>query len=178
MQNPQSPLVRAMDNQVTKTWEAYGNKDVIFYQHLEPFDKAQEKLSELIAQRTTHRVNTLQVQTTTEFLTYFIKSVLKCRIKMEKYKINKDDKEFTIYLDYVIKEITTGDYNKISLLDYTWVLFKIGRVYERLGYSSPERERTRTTMQSDMELPGMDTPEFMENPPSQVKYTEAEDDEL
>lgn len=157
-----------MADNVTKTWEAYGNKDVIFYQHLEPFDKAQEKLSQLIAQETTNSPAKDRIQTTTEFLTNFFKTILKVRIKMEKYTHLKTDIAFTKTLDWVIKTITDGDYQKIELIEYAHILFNVGLIYERLGYSSPERERIRTNMQSDMELPGTDTPEYMENIPTNV----------
>ena len=163
---------------VTRTWEAYGNKEFIFYQHLEPFDKAQEKLSELIALSTIQSPSPMRVVATTEFLTYFLKSVLKVRIKMEKYK-DENDVKFKNRLDEVIDIITGGNYQKIGLKEYTKILFNIGLIYERLGYSRAERERIRTPMQSDIQLPGTQMPEEMEMPPNMgdniPKY--AEEDE-
>ncbi len=154
-----------LGDQVTKTWEAYGDKAIVFYQHLEPFDKAQENLSKLIAQQVTECNTKFQLETTEAFLTFFLKSVFKTRIKMEKFKKFDGDKKFALKLDDVVSKIVAGNYKKILIPEYVDILLKIGILYDRLGYNSPERLKIRTPMQSDLELPGTTTPEEMETIP-------------
>lgn len=152
-------------SQVTKSWEAYGDKGVVFYQHLEPLDKAQESLGHLIAQQATNTNQTLQLETTVEFLTSFLKSVFKARIKMEKYKHLKTDVAFTEKMDKIVADILNGKHREIPISDYVDIIFRIGLIYDRLGYNSPERLKIRTPMQSDIQLPGTERPEEMEMEP-------------
>lgn len=154
-----------LTSQVTKTWEAYGDKAVVFYQHLEPLDKAQEHLGKLIAQQVIDCNTKCQFETTEAFLTSFLKSVFKARIKMEKFNRFSSDKQFAIKLDDIVTQIIAGKYREISLYEYVDILFKVGILYDKLGYNSPERLKIRTPMQSDIELPGTSTPEEMETIP-------------
>ncbi len=146
---------------VTKEWEAFGSKETVFGQHLEAFDKAQENLSRMIAlQNTGMKKELLDVQT--EFITYFIKSVLKARIKITKYN-TESDKKFMASLDNMMTHILAGHFPDIKFEAFVETLFNIGLLYDKLGYNSPERLKTKTPMQSDLELPGMETDEYVES---------------
>lgn len=162
-------MVKSLADQVTKSWEAYGDKGVVFYQHLEPLDKAQESLGLLIAQQATNTNQVLQLETTVEFLTSFLKSVFKARVKMEKYirlkPIKKENVAFAKRLDEIIASILAGKHRGIPLSDYVDIIFRIGLLYDSLGYNSPERLRIKTPVQSDIQLPGMERPEEMEMEP-------------
>ncbi len=46
--------------------------------------------------------------------------------------------------------------NEDNLIEYEEVLTMIGILYDKLGYSSPERKVTRTGILSDIQLEGMD----------------------
>lgn len=84
---------------------------------------------------------------------------------MEKFKQFKGDKAFAIKLDDVVSRIVAGKYKEILIPEYVDILMKIGILYDRLGYNSPERLKIRTPMQSDIELPGTTTGEEMETIP-------------
>ncbi len=146
---------------VTKEWEAYGSKDTVFFQHLEPFDKAQEGLAKMIAYQGDGFKKEL-ILAQTEFITNFIKTILKARIKATKYN-QESDERFRKQLDTILIRILEGDFLDINFASFVNVLYKIGILYDKLGYNSPERLKTKTPMQSDLELPGMETDEFVES---------------
>lgn len=162
-------------SQVTKSYEAYGEKGVVFYQHLEPLHKAQELLGKLIAQRVMECGNAYLLETTEQFLTSFLQSVFKARIKMEtRIKTvndgNKKDKDFAEQLDTITEDILKGQYKDITMDRYVNIIFKIGLLYDELGYNRAERLRIQTRMQSDLAVPGAETPEIMGMEPAPESF--------
>jgi len=146
---------------VTKEWEAFGSKETVFGQHLEAMDKAQENLARMIALKG-QGLKKEELETQIQFITYFIKSILKARIKVTKYNTESDN-IFRVQLDKMMGHILAGDFPNIKFSAFVNTLYKIGILYDKLGYNSPERLKTKTPMQSDLELPGMESDEYVES---------------
>jgi hypothetical protein len=146
---------------ISKEWESFGSKETVFSQHLEALDKSQEYLARMIALRDTGRIKELS-DTEVEFITFFTKSLLKSRIKINKYN-SESDELFRKQLDNMLGHILNGEFSDIKRVAFVEVLYKIGLLYDKLGYNSPERLKTKTPIQSDLEISGMETDEYVES---------------
>src|SRR3990172_11640437 len=145
---------------VTKEWEAFGNKELVFTQHLYALDMSQENLAKMIALRGTNKKNDI-LDAQISFITYFIKTLFKAQIKIEKYN-REDDIKFSKQLSDVISNLVLGGIDESMFPDFILILFKVGLLYDKLGYNSPERLRVKSTMQSDLQVQGMEEPEYSE----------------
>lgn len=150
-----------LETSVSKSWEAYGDKGVVFYQHLEPLDKAQENFSKLIALNTAGASQKEKLQTSIEFITNFLKIAIKSKVKMQKYSTHQADIKFGQELDNIVDTLVRGRFDSISLINFESILFGMGMLYDRLGYNSPERLKIRTSTQSDIQVPGTEKEEEM-----------------
>ncbi len=151
-----------MTNQLTasKEWEAFGSKELVFGQHLDALDRAQENLARMIALHTSNQKKDA-IESQIEFITFFIKTLFKARIKITKYN-QKDDIEFSNRLDKVLSQLLSEGMDDSKFPEFVNILYKVGILYDKLGYNSPERLKMKSNLQSDLQIEGMETPEYAE----------------
>lgn len=149
-----------MNTVATKEWESFGSKELVFSQHLLALDKAQENLARMIALQETG-MNQERMLVQTEFITFFIKTIFKSRIKINKYN-KEEDINLSKQLDTILARLLKTGIEDDMFPAFVNILYKVGLLYDKLGYNSAERLKVRTPMQSDLQIEGMEQAEYVE----------------
>lgn len=160
-----------LNDNISEKYETWSNREMVIAEHLRNYYNALKGFSTVLAST---RFNTRlrgQYNDWGDFLISMMTVLKQAEVKTTKLKSLKikdsaqkkeSDIDFDIIHDKIIKVkkmmITSSieGTNEDNLIEYEEVLTMIGILYDKLGYSSPERKVTRTGILSDIQLEGMD----------------------
>lgn len=161
-------------NNVSEKYETWSNREMVIAEHLRNYYSALNGFSTVLASTRFNSRLGDRYSNWTDFLIDMMTVLKQAEIKTTKLKSLKtkdaaktDDKaDFDIIHDKIVKvkktmltsSISQDDTNeeKDNLVEYEEVLTLIGILYDKLGYSSPERKVVRTGILSDIQVDGMD----------------------
>lgn len=160
-----------LQNNISEKYETWSNREMVIAEHLRNYYNALKGFSTVLASTRFNTRMRSQYIDWGDFLISMMTVLKQAEVKTTKLKSLKikdstkkkeSDVDFDIIHDKIIKVkkmmITSSieGTNEDNLIEYEEVLTMIGILYDKLGYSSPERKVTRTGILSDIQLEGMD----------------------
>ena len=160
----------ALEDNITEKYETWSNREMVIAEHLRNLYNAQKGFSTVLVLFRFSAKDSAIYAGWADFLTDMMTVLKQAEIKTTKLKsLKKQDgstqKGFSLDYDIIhdkvikVKEmmilsaIESDDFSSAdSLYEYDKVLSLIGQLYDKLGYSSPERKVVRTGILSDIQI--------------------------
>ena len=163
----------SLQDNISEKYETWSNREMVIAEHLRNYYNALKGFSTVLASTRFNTRMGAQYLNWSDFLISMMTVLKQAEIKTTKLKSLKikeatkqsgDKVNFDIIHDKIVKvkkmmlssSISKDGSIEDSLEEYEEVLTMIGILYDKLGYSSPERKVTRTGILSDIQLEGMD----------------------
>jgi len=162
----------ALEDNITTKYETWSNRERVIEEHLRNFYNAQRGFGEIVASQRFGSKATRNMESWAGFYVDMLTALMQAEIKTYKLKSHTERKDGTAsdndyqkmydVISFVKKQMIatsasdTVDSTETTLTDFADALFLIGNLYDKLGYSSPERKVVRSSLLSDVSVPGQD----------------------
>jgi len=162
----------ALEDNITTKYETWSNRERVIEEHLRNFYNAQRGFGSIVAAQRFGSKSTRNMASWGEFYVDMLTALMQAEIKTYKLKSHVERKDGTasdndyqkmydvivfVKQQMIASSVSeTDDILETTLIDFADALFLIGTLYDKLGYSSPERKVVRSSLLSDVTVDGQD----------------------